>query len=155
MSRPAVTVYCEAESHEGEPWQRIYTRDDDGTWSPDLFDDVGNRVRKARRDGGVQFVDAAGRPVPVWDSGRSATDAAARIEPAMHRARAAAGAGTDEFLDLRRRHLLRCPGCGDSLPRTEATLTKQFNLLAAQGISRVTIPGLRVLDSLKDELPDR
>ncbi len=56
MSRPAVTVYCEAESHE--PWERTYTRDDDGVWLPDLFDYVGGRARKARRDGEVQFVDA-------------------------------------------------------------------------------------------------
>jgi hypothetical protein len=164
VSRPAVTVHCDAESHE--PWQRRYTRDEDGTWIPDVVDHfgeprpldehLGDRARKPRRSGGVQFVDAAGRTVPTWDSGQSLRDAVDRIGPMMHRARAAAGVGTtDEFLELGRSYLLCCPRCGDSLKRTGATLAKQFDWAVSQGISRVSLPLLRKLDKLNDELPGR
>ena len=150
-----MTVYCEAESHEREPWQRIYTRDDDGRWIPDFLDDVGDRVRKARRDGGMQFPDAAGRPLPLWDHGRSPVEAADRIEPAMRRAHAAAGTGTGEDLGRRSRYQLRCPECGDSLLRTEATLSMQFDWLVSQGIPRASLTLLRRLDALSDKLPRR
>jgi hypothetical protein len=148
-----VTVYCEAESHE--PWQRIYTRDEEGVWVPDLFDYfgepdplndyLGDRVRKARRDGGMEFLDAATeKPLRVFDSGRSLADAADRIEPAM-----------EGVIVVRRRYVIRCPGCRESLPRTEANLARQFDSLVSQGINRVTIPMLRGRTRGDDELSGR
>jgi hypothetical protein len=148
-----VTVYCDAESHE--LWEHTYTRDEDGVWVPDIFDQLGDQQGKVRRDGGMLFLDAAGGPYRAWDSGRSLADAADRIETESRRAYAAAGIGTDEFLKLDRTYRLRCRGCGDPLKRAEDTLNKQFDWLVSQGYSRVTLPFLRALDRVIDELPGR
>lgn len=136
---PTIVVYCDAASHE--PWVRVYTRDYRG-WMPEMFDnfdpDDGSdrlgRPFKAKRDGGVTWHDADGDPVPLWDQGRNLHEAAERIVPAL----AATPTG--------RRLVIRCPFCGDGVRRTGDRFDGQMDALAAQGVTRISLSGLRALD---------
>lgn len=164
-----VTVYCDAASHANGMWERDYTREDDAddSWRPGAFDWIGGfgtrdaRARKAKRNGGLVHIDAAGRTVPIWDTGgspkpnddhedrmRRLTYAAERAASWNARARDAANVGDDDKLPLGRRYTLRCPECGDALDRNADRLARQLNWAVEQGITRVTLDLLRRLDTL-------
>ncbi|BCP05897.1 hypothetical protein P6281_16365 [Mycobacterium sp. 5-140-3-2] len=168
MNRATVTVYCDAASHPNRMWERDYSREDDADhWRPSPFDWIGGfgtpnaRVRKTKRSGGLEHIDAAGRPVPIWDAGgsrkpnddhkvrlRRLTYAAQRAADWNARARAAANVGEEDELPLGRRYTLRCPECGDALDRNTDRLTRQLNWAVEQGFTRVTLDLLRRLDTL-------
>lgn len=168
MNRVTVTVYC-ADSHpNGEIWERDYTREDDADyWRPSPRNWIGGfgtpnaRVRKAKRSGGLEHIDAAGRPVPIWDTGpspkpnddhedrhRRLTYAAERAAAWYARAREAANVGEEDELPLGRRYLLRCPVCYYAVERNDDTLTQQLNWAVEQSISRVTLQLLRMLERI-------
>ena len=66
-----ITVYCAAESHR--LWERTYLQRGDDFWTPDPWDRFdGERAKMSRRGGGLEFIDATGRVIPFWDSGRAA-----------------------------------------------------------------------------------
>ncbi|MGP4057469.1 hypothetical protein ACTWP6_22055 [Mycobacterium sp. 4D054] len=151
-----ITVFCDAESHP--LWEHTFERRGDGPWEPEPFQSVGGSgtgydagldgaITTPRRGGGIEYIDAAGRVVPIWDSGRGITDTdgAARFVSALDGARAAAGAPPDTQLALGRRYQVRCPQCGDSVRRTEAELKKQFDLLWERDCFRISLNGLRAI----------
>jgi hypothetical protein len=148
--RKTITVYCAAESHQ--LWERSYHRREENPWMPDPFDIVGGDFRKSRRDGGVEFIDAAGRAIRSWDCGRrSAEHPLGEIERFMSdldAARKVAG-GDDAQFRLGRRYRLRCPLCGDEVRCSDSTANKHFNSLWQQGITRISLNGFRGLDRLR------
>jgi hypothetical protein len=146
-----VTVYCDAESHE--LWERTYSRRGDAPWMPDPFEYVGGErgnVRTPRRGGGLEFIDAAGKVVRFWDTGRGVTDrdGAKRLVDEIARARNLAGVDQDTDLSLGRRYPLRCPLCGDAIRRSDAKANEQFNWLWTKGFTRISLNNLRKLDRL-------
>lgn len=155
MNRVTVTVYCDAESHK--TWEQAYHRDLDGedVWLPDPLESIGGQPRKARRHSGMVAVAADGRPTPTWDHGRPTADFGANIadirDPvadarngSVHaRARRLAGVGDEEQLKLGRSYVVRCAKCGEDVPRSPQNLARQFNSLAAKGITRISVSNLR------------
>ena len=141
-----VTVYCHADAHPDGAWEREYNRDGEDTWRPDGFDTVGGRRRSARRGGGLEHLDATGRPVASWDTGRggmSDTAAMDRLTTELDRAQRVAGTGVDDMLSLGHRFLIRCPECGDGCHANGTKVDGVFNILAQHGITRISVAGLR------------
>lgn len=146
-------MYCAAESHE--LWEHTYSRRGDNPWVPDPFEYIGGergRIRTPRRGGGIEYVDAAGRVIKSWDFGRVSVDhplgRAARFMADIDRARKAADLSDDSQLPLGRRYRMRCPLCGDALRRSDSQSNKHFNWLWEQGITRISLSGLRELGRL-------
>jgi hypothetical protein len=144
-----ITVHCAAESHR--LWERTYSRgDDDDFWTPDPWDRFdGERAKMSRRGGGVEFIDATGRVIPSWDSGRSSDgfdpQKITRITADIEHARQAANLSDDATLPVGRRYRIRCPLCGDEIRRSDSSTDAEFNLLWEKGITRISLDGLRNL----------
>src|SRR5690348_16079335 len=137
MTMMTVTIYCDDPSHE--TWEHTFSREHaDEIWWPDHFEYVGDRVQQCRHGGGIEFIDAAGRPVPIWDEGRSLDETADRVIPAMQRAREATGLGADESVPLSygHRYLIRCPECKAHIRRNSEKFTRQLNAAFMHGLSR-------------------
>lgn len=145
-----VTVYCDAESHQHGRWEQTFTRRGDGPWIPNPFEQVGDDVRTPRRGGGIEFINAAGRVVKFWDTGRNITDprSGAALTAEVERARRVAGTGADAHLPLGLRYQIRCPECTDTVRRAEPTLRNHFNFLWAQGFPPISLTALRKLKKL-------
>jgi hypothetical protein len=147
-----ITAYCEAASHA--PWEQTFTRHGDGPWLPEPFETLGDDVRKPRRGGGVEYINAAGEVVKVWDVGRVNMPEGkfwSRAEPMLDnldRARALAGVGADDALPLGRRYQLRCAGCGDVVRRSEVELKTQFDILWERDCFRISLSGLRTIANM-------
>lgn len=144
MTRLTVTIYCDDPSHKMGTWEHTFSREaDDSIWWPDHFEYLGEHVQKCRRHGGIEFVDAAGRPVSIWDEGRSLKDATDRVIPALDRARQSAGIGAEESLPLAHRYLIRCPECETPIRRNGEKLSQILNTAAMHGLSRIPLETLR------------
>jgi hypothetical protein len=144
-----ITVYCAAESHE--LWERTYTRRGDDFWTPDPWDRIGGqRAKKSRRGGGMEFIDATGRVIPLWDSGRASRgfepQRITRLMADLDRASQVAGLSGSEF---GRRYLIRCPLCSDGVRRSGSEVDTEFDLLWEKGHTRISIDGLRQLRKLR------
>lgn len=148
-----ITVYCDAQSHE--LWERTYSRRGEDPWMPDLFDHIGGEqgdIKSPRRGGGIEYIDAAGRVVQSWDSGRVTPDdplgKTDRLVADIDRARQVSGLDADVALPLGLRYRIRCPLCDDQVRRSGSEANKQFNWLWEQGITRISLDSLRKLDRL-------
>jgi hypothetical protein len=146
-----ITVHCAAESHR--LWERTYSRRGDDFWTPDPWDRLdGERAKMSRRGGGVEFIDATGRVIPSWDSGRGSggfdPQKSTRIMADIDRARQVAALSDDATLPVGRRYRIRCPLCGDEVYRSGSTADTEFNLLWEKGITRISLDGLRNLRKL-------
>ncbi len=149
-----ITVYCDAGSHavgSDALWEQTYTRHGKGPWLPEPFETLGGDVRKPRRGGGVEYINAAGEVVKFWDVGRvnmAEEKFWSRAQPMLDdldRARALAGVGPDGGLPLGRRYQLRCAGCGDVVRRNEVELKMQFDVLWERDCFRISLNGLRAI----------
>jgi hypothetical protein len=146
-----ITVYCAAESHR--LWERTYLQRGDDFWTPDPWDRFdGERAKMSRRGGGLEFIDATGRVIPLWDSGRAAGGFdPKKIPPIMadlDRARQVAAPSEDSTLPVGRRYGIRCPLCGDGVRRSGSSADTEFNLLWENGFTRISLDGLRNLRKL-------
>ncbi|WP_322859255.1 hypothetical protein U8D42_03230 [Mycobacterium europaeum] len=146
-----ITVYCAAQSHQR--WERTYFRHgDDDFWRPDTWDRIDGRAKKSRRGGGMEFIDAAGRVVPLWATGRASggfePQGINRLIADLDRANQVAGRSDNEF---GRRYLIRCPLCGDGFHRSGSQVDAQFDLLWEKrelwenGLPQVSIDDLRTI----------
>lgn len=118
-----------------------FERRPDVGWIVDPFSSRwGGRVRNPHRNT-VQYIDAAGSKIAL--SGMDLS----RQADAVTRARALAGSAGDKQWRMSLRYWMQCPVCHHhEVRRGGDKMHAQFDAVAAQGVSAVSLAGLNFID---------
>lgn len=118
-----------------------FTHDPDVGWIVDPFSARwGGRVRDPHRNT-VQYINAAGKVVPLWGNLRQQADA-------VTAAKSMAGAGDGEEWSMGRRYQMMCPVClpgrgrdrrRQEVRRSDGRMSEDFNSVVKRGYSAVSL----------------